>query len=63
VCASLPSIPSKGRCGAPAGADGPDNLGTASAEAELQQILLTNADGNGHLIFRGSTPTIQKVKL
>jgi hypothetical protein len=50
VCASLPSIPSKEHCGAP-------------AVAELQQILLTNANGNGHLIFRGSTPTIQKVKL
>ena len=29
----------------------------------LEGALLTNANGNGHLIFRGSTPTIQKVKL
>jgi hypothetical protein len=34
-----------------------------AVEAEVQQILLSNANGNGHLIFRGSTPTIQKVKL
>jgi hypothetical protein len=36
---------------------------TASAEAELKQIMLKNTNGNDHLIFRGSTPTIQKVKL